>query len=158
MFRFCFILSVITLSVSGTAFAKENVAGEYLCTVLEKAGIASIHLEGSGPPQAFIAEETPTRFKMKIAPSVVSADRFTAVELYYDGADRDQRDWHTANSILHSEYSGDGHNFDAKDDQAFLSFYGSESFGYKFYHAGFEYPGGEDVTLSVRWGGCDKLK
>ena len=88
--------------------------------------------------------------------------RFRLLEIGYDGADRDATQWQTENSILHAEYRGDGNSFAAIEDQAFLTFgktrHKNSDGDFEFYHAGFEYPGGEDTMLSARWGRCKKIE
>jgi hypothetical protein len=80
---------------------------------------------------------------------------FTAIETPYSGADRDPCEWHTANSVLHSAYvSEDGQDFVATEDRAFLRITVLRDGALRFYHSGFDYPGGEDTNLSVRWGTC----
>ncbi len=136
-------------------------AGIYLCTVLERAGIGSIHIEGSGPPEAFATKAPPTRFKIQIKPNRNRAKPYRAIEVAYDGPDRDQAEWEDANSVLHSVYLGNGEDFYAVDGPAFLSLYrtypGNPDGDIGFYHSGFESPGGEDTNLSVRWGRCRKM-
>ena len=88
--------------------------------------------------------------------------RFRLLEIQYDGPDRDDSVWHTENSVLHGEYRGDGNLFVAFKDQAFFSFgkataHKNSDGDFEFYHSGFEYPGGEDTKLSVRWGRCKKV-
>jgi hypothetical protein len=134
--------------------------GVYLCTVLEKAGIRGIHLEGAGPPAAFGGKSAPKRFKVQISPNRNRAKPYRIVEIGYDGSDRDQAEWEDENSVLHSRYLGNGNDFYAVDGPAFLTLYrtlpGNADGDIGFYHSGFEHPGGEDTNLSVRWGRCRK--
>jgi len=137
-------------------------AGVYLCTVLERAGIGSIHLEGAGPPEAFASKAPPTRFKIQIKPNRHRAKPFRVTEIAYDGPDRDQAEWEDANSVLHSVYLGNGQVYYAVHGPALLSLYrtypGNTDGDIEFYHSGFESPGGEDTNLSVRWGRCRKVE
>lgn len=145
-----------------TAAQKAIPAGTYLCTVMSRAGIRSIHIEGSGPPKAFAADRDPTRFKMRITPNRNRTRPFRMVEIAYDGPDRDQAEWEDANSVLHSAYLGNGTDFYAADRPAFMTLYrtrpGHSDGDIAFYHSGFEYPGGEDENLAVRWGRCRKVE
>ena len=50
----------------GTAEAAEIQEGSYLCTVEQRAGIGATHLEGAGPPGAFVDEEPLARFMISI--------------------------------------------------------------------------------------------
>lgn len=81
---------------------------------------------------------------------------FTVTELPYTGQGASQSVWQDENAVLHSIYLGDGYMFTAKEDQAFLRIAEMENGRLWFYHAGFEYPGGEDVALSVRYGTCSR--
>lgn len=137
-------------------------AGVYLCTVSAKAGIGSIHIEGSGPPEAFAVNRAATRFKMRITRNRSRTKPFRMVEIAYDGSDRDQAEWEDENSVLHSAYLGNGTDFYAVDDPAFITLYrinpGHADGNIAFYHSGFEHPGGEDENLAVRWGRCRKVE
>ena len=159
--KFAMLVGAAAAIQSSMAAAKYDNSGTYLCTVSERAGIASIHLEGAGPPRAIKVDGPPTRFKMQISPINLKEFQFRLVELPYDGEDRDQAEWQDENSVLHSEYHGDGNSFAALEDQAFFSFgktdHKNSDGDYEFYHAGFESPGGEDTNLSIRWGRCKKL-
>ncbi len=125
---------------------------DYVCTVEQKAGIGAVHLEDAGAPEAFIETETPTRFSIRITGE---GQHFVAIETPYSGADRDRYEWHTPNTVLHSAYeSDDGRDFVAVEDQAFLRVTTMRDGSLRFYHSGFEYPGGVDTNLSVRWGTC----
>lgn len=159
--KFSTLVAAIAIAQTSTASAISDKGGTYLCTVAQKAGIASQHREGAGPPSAFRYDGPPTRFKMAISPIDDVKAQFRLIELPYDGADRDQAVWQTENSVLHGEYRGDGNSFTASEDQAFFAFgktHQTDNDGdYEFYQAGFEYPGGEDTNLSARWGRCKKL-
>jgi hypothetical protein len=146
-----FLAAVIALTcITGPALSAET--RDYVCTVEQKAGIGAVHLEGAGAPEAFIATETPTRFSMQITGE---GQRFVAIETPYSGADRDRYEWHTPNTVLHSAYeSDDGRDFVAVEDRAFLRITTMRDGSLRFYHSGFEYPGGEDTNLSVRGGIC----
>jgi hypothetical protein len=148
-----FLAFAAVLALTGiTSPALSADVRDYVCTVEQKAGIGAVHLEGAGAPEAFIATETPTRFAMRITGE---GQHFTAIETPYSGADRDRYEWHTSNTVLHSAYeSDDGQDFVAVEDRAFLRVTAMTDGSLRFYHAGFEYPGGEDTNLSVRWGLC----
>jgi hypothetical protein len=147
-------LAVLVLLSAQTAHAR-GPAGDYICTVEQKAGIGALHLEGSGPPRAFVANKPRTRFAIRISPPTAKERRYRMVERPYSGRDRDRHVWHTPNAVLHSAYlSADGEAFVAVEDQAFLQLSPVSSGSFHFYHAGFEYPGGVDANLSVRWGTC----
>ncbi len=146
--------------IAEPALAQEDVLGDYLCTISEKAGIASLHLEDADPPAAFVDRYLPTRFRMRITDDGDGTQRYRAFEIEYEGEDRDPRSWHTNNSILHSHYFGDRNLFYASDDPAFFALqptrHTNSDGDLSFYHAGFEYPGGVDTELTVRWGRCRK--
>ena len=155
------LCGVVAAGLSAPTFAAFDNSGTYLCTVAEKAGLSERHLEGAGPPRAINYPSPMTRFRMRISPIDHKKMHFSLVEIAYDGADRDDAEWHTDNSVLHGEYRGDGNSFTARKDQAFFAFgktrHKNGDGDYEFYHAGFEYPGGEDTKLSVRWGRCKKV-
>lgn len=138
-----------------------GMIGDYLCTVAEKASIESSHLEGSGPPAASIDTRGPTRFKVRI--SQVDEREMRLTELPYDGKDRDPVEWHTPNSVIHQTYSGDGKSFSSTEKGAEAFFvigptaHANPDGNLKFYHSGFEWAGGEDNSLSIRWGRCNRL-
>ncbi|MCA8906280.1 MAG: hypothetical protein H6847_13010 [Hyphomonas sp.] len=126
--------------------------GDYLCEVKQKAGIRSYHLENSGPPEAYVDSEVPTRFLIRVAEAGGSGG-LSVSELPYDGDLRDQHLWQTDSTVLHGTYHGDG--FDFRSDEDALFTISSRPDGVApFYHMGFEYLGGEDTFLSVRWGTC----
>ncbi len=129
--------------------------GTYLCQVTAKAGIGRTHLEGSAPPAAFVGEAG-NRLRIEI---LAHGSGYLIRELPYTGADRDQSEWHTRNSLLHEDYlSGpdeDGY-VSAHSAEGLLRFATSGPRQLWFYHAGFEYPGGEDTNLSVRYGACER--
>ena len=159
--KIAMLVGAAAITQASVATAKYDNSGTYLCTVSEKAGIASQHREGAGPPFAMKYDPPLTRFKMQITPVNVKEFRFRLAELHYEGEDRDGAEWHTENSVLHGEYQGDGNSFTASKDQAFFAFgktdHKNSDGDFEFYHAGFEYPGGEDTKLSTRWGRCKKL-
>jgi|CXWL01.1.fsa_nt_gi hypothetical protein len=139
------------------AMAEHPFVGQYICTVMQKAGIGGTHLEGAPTPSAFLADAG-NRFRIGV---IAERDGFTIRELPYNGADRDRAEWHTPNSVLHSDYYGDAGEDDtisALVDQGFLRFDSADraTGALWFYHAGFEYPGGEDTNLSVRFGRCER--
>ena len=159
--RIAILFGVVATAYASVSLAAFNNSGTYLCTVVEKAGLASQHREGAGPPKAINYDSPMTRFKIRISPINGQKMRFRMVEIQYDGADRDDAEWQTENSVLHSEYRGDGNSFVASKDKAFLSLgktlHKNSDGDFEFYHAGFEYPGGEDTKLSMRWGRCKKV-
>lgn len=154
------IVELAALASTAGGHPLPKPAGDYLCTVEQKAGIASIHLEGAGAPSAFAKDGTVTRFKMRITKAPKKAKLYRLVEIAYDGPDRDQAEWEDEHSVLHSRYVGDGGLFHATDGPDFFAMAtGADPDGnQEFYHAGFEHPGGEDTNLSVRWGQCRKVR
>jgi hypothetical protein len=60
------IVELIALVATAVGHLELSPAGDYLCTVGQKAGIAGIHLEGAGPPSAFAKVGPATKFKMRI--------------------------------------------------------------------------------------------
>lgn len=149
------------LASGEAATVDAGMIGEYLCTVAEKASIERLHLEGSGPPAASIDTRASTRFKVRI--SQIDERTMRLTELPYDGADRDRIEWHTQNSVIHQTYSGDGKSFSSteKDAEAFFvigsTVHSNPDGNLEFYHSGFEWAGGEDTSLSIRWGRCKNL-
>ncbi|GEM_PF-2972942 len=147
--------ATIFLGVSGIGAAEafELDAGVYLCTVDQRAGIGATHLEDAAPPTAFLDPKPTVKFRIEIA----RGPGFTIKELPYDGPGASQMAWHPPNAVLHSIYRGDGRDFSAAEDQAFLRVGKDRRPGVIwFWHAGFEYPGGEDTNLSVRTGACSR--
>jgi hypothetical protein len=150
----------MALMLASTAPEPSNMAltGIYLCATEQRAAIKSDHRPGSGDPVA-VADKSPlTRFKMEITRRNNPSQPYQAVELPYDGPDRDHRQWQDENSVLHSAYTGDTDLLQAVSGPAFFSIYGGLRNEFKFYHAGFEYPGGEDTQFAVRWGRCKKVE
>lgn len=141
--------------VAAVAHAGDRVGGDYVCSVREKAGIATLHLEDAPPPKAFTDRGT-KRFAIRLSKSTAGDKRFSIVEIVYEGPDRDTREYQTPNAVLHSEYVGDGRDFAAVEDQGFLRLIPIDDTRFEFYHSGFEYPGGVDADLSVRWGACER--
>lgn len=134
------------------------IIGDYLCTISENAGISSAHTESSGPPKAFSKSSTSWKFKMRVSYENEDDALYRMVEVPYSGSDRDPREWHTQNSVLHSPYIGNGVEFSALEGQAFVSFHktihNNKDGDMSFYHAGFAWAGGEDSFLLARWGRC----
>lgn len=99
---------------------------------------------------------------MQITPIPKSVKKYRLTEIAYDGSDRDQAEWEDENSVLHGAYLGDGGVFNADDGPAFLTLahtrFPNSDGDLEFYHAGFEYAGGEDEHLSVRWGRCRRVE
>jgi len=137
-----------------------KLIGAYVCTVKQKASIASRHMAGSGEPKAAIDSDLPKRFSINIKSHNIPFIGLQVDETPYAGSDRDRVEYHTENSVLHSSYSGAGPEFSANQDQGRFwlgKAATSDSDGdYEFYHSGFEYPGGEDTKLSIRWGYCKR--
>ena len=140
--------------------AGPDLVGDYLCTVAEKASIEGNHTEYSPPPKAVIEDRLPTRFRIRIANEERQGLR--VIELPYQGADRDGTEWHTENSVIHSPYSWNGTSFSSteKGSEAFFvlgpTVHSSDDGNLAFHHSGFEWAGGEDNFLSIRWGRCRK--
>ncbi|MEJ0058207.1 MAG: hypothetical protein WDM79_00760 [Terricaulis sp.] len=135
----------------GVASAQAVGAGTYLCTTEQRASIGTTHLEGAGPPEA--SASTPRyRFRLHVTEH---AGSYRVVEVPYEGPDQSPFQWEDDNSTLHSAYVGDGRAFHSEDGPGFLNF-NSDAWGpaLQFHHAGYEYAGGEDRQLSVRWGRC----
>ena len=162
-----FSVSAVLVALPQSIAEFEDVSGTYLCTAEQEAKIASIHTMEGGSPTASVSDLSPYRFRMRISPSRNPSSAFVMNELEYEGEDRNPITWHTANSVLHGPYAGDGAHFVALTDQAFfnLSFarggkIRSGSNGRKpsspFYQSGFAYPGGEDTQLLIRYGWCEK--
>jgi hypothetical protein len=133
------------------AWGQTIEVGTYLCTVEKRTGVSMTHLEGSPPPEVFVDALGKVKFRLKVE----RGPGYVVTELPYDGPDASRMTWHTENAILHSPYLGDGWQFAAQDDQAFLRMHKSlEPNAVWFWHSGFEYAGGEDTHLTVRWGRC----
>jgi hypothetical protein len=81
--------------------------------------------------------------------------RLRIVEAPYDGPQRSMAQWEDDNSTLHAAYVGDGRAFKAEEGTGFLNF-GRDRWGegLQFFHSGFQYAGGEDESVAVRWGRC----
>ncbi|VWX60994.1 hypothetical protein [Sphingorhabdus sp. 109] len=152
----------MALTVTAPMNAQPDLVGNYLCTIVEKASIATTHLEGAPPPKAFIDDQLPTRFGLRITSDDENPATYKMAEIRYQGPDLDPIEWHTENSVLHSVYVGDGVTFKASDSEAFVTFHATvhsnEDGDFSFHHAGFEWAGGEDGHLSIRWGRCKKLQ
>ena len=146
-------------TVSKTEFVLSyDIVGDYICTISEEAGIASSHVANSGPPKAFSVNSNSWKFKMRITQEVGKMPQYRMIELPYTAPDRNQVEWHTENSVLHSPYIGDGIEFVALEDQGFVRFHKTihqnEHGNMSFNHAGFAWAGGEDGRLLARWGRC----
>jgi hypothetical protein len=143
---------LVAACVAATACAADELGGDplrphgsYLCTVEQKAGIASEMLEGGPPPTAFIAKDV-TRFRILVSPDTGTDGRFKVEEQrQVDGG-----------GVLRGVYFGDGWRFTAEEDQAFLRFdiANVETGWLWFYHAAFEKPDVDHLNLSVRSGTC----
>jgi hypothetical protein len=135
--------------------------GNYICTMSENAGIASSHMEGSGPPKSFSESGLTWKFMLRVDRDEINKSQYRMIELPYSGPDREIRDWHSSNSILHSPYFGDGYRFTAGQDQGFIHFFNTmkerKGGNMEIYHAGEAWAGGEDHVLLARWGRCKLL-
>lgn len=145
------------LFLIGHAEAESSITGTYSCTVFEKAGIASTHLENSAPPEAFAEHDVRSTFAIEIQETESVALPYLVIETLDRGKNPDRTEYDSEFSLLHSPYHGDGANFTAKEDQGFLRLFFRLDGNLSFYHAGFEYPGGVDVRLSVRFGECSDI-
>lgn len=148
------VLTALFIALAASARAEPDITGEYACTVHEKAGIASIHLEGADPPKAYLDKEARNTFGILISQLSEGDHEYAVVETNDRGENPDRMEYHTQFTTLHSVYMGDGMDFTAVEDQAFLRLHHASDRSILFYHAGFEYPGGDDVRLSVRYGEC----
>lgn len=152
----------ISLALLGAAHAQgyEPKLGVYLCTVGQTAGIGTIHLENAPPPKAYALQHDGVRFRIGISLianwTTASSPRYQITELDYEGPGKDRAVWHTDHAVLHSAYVGGGREFTASEDQGFLRIGPADDTGSTvwFWHAGFQYAGGEDVGLAVRLGEC----
>lgn len=142
---------MVALLWGGSASAQAVSSGTYICTVEQRASISTTHLEGAGPPEANI-HTAQYRFRMQVTQNSGS---FRIVEVPYDGPDQSRMQWEDDNSTFHGAYVGDGRAFHSEDGPGFLNF-NRDRWGpaLQFYHSGYEYAGGEDQHLSVRWGRC----
>lgn len=145
------VMAAIGAFTGSLASAQGVDPGVYLCDVLEHATIASSHLEDSGPPEASVVD-APYRFRILVSGE---AGALRIIEIPYDGPVASRLLWEDENSTLHTAYQGDGRAFLAERGTGFLNFrrdrWGAEL---QFHHAGYQYAGGEDEHLSVRWGRC----
>jgi len=160
MMKNCCLIT-LCLGLLGNTNAEHPFVGDYLCTVSEKASISSTHLENAGPPTAVIDKHLPTRFRMRISPVKHPKGKFQLTEINYKGTDFDQMSWHTIKSIFHGPYFGDGSRFVANDetDGVFSisqTRHANKDGDLSFYHSGFEWAGGDDTRLSIRWGRCKR--
>jgi hypothetical protein len=147
------VVGLVTgLALANTAAAQSVQAGRYLCSVEQLAGIGSTHLEGAGPPDAFTSAEL-YRFRILVTPE--ADGRLRVVEAPNNGPQQSTRQWEDDNSTLHTAYFGDGRAFRAEEGTGFLNF-GHHRWGegLQFFHSGFQYAGGEDESVAVRWGRC----
>jgi hypothetical protein len=140
-----------------------HMVGEYLCTVSEKASIARQHLEDAAPPAAVSQNGISTKFRIGISEQENEGETgLQLVELPYGGPDRDPYEWHTQDSVIHNPYVGDGRRFLSSDKEAEGFFVlgptmqSNADGDLEFYQSGFEWAGGEDTLLSVRWGRCKR--
>ncbi len=155
------LMGAAAMAMFAGGSAQNALVGVYVCTSTARAAIVSQHLEGAGPPSAWVDDGQPTKFKMQVTQPRRGAKHHRVVEISYDGPDRDRAEWQDENSVLHSAYVGDGRVFNAVKGPAFLtvgmSDHGGDGGSLQFYHAGFEVAGGEDTQLAVRWGRCSKV-
>jgi hypothetical protein len=146
------LIVAFVLLCSGAASAQALREGSYLCAVEQRAGIGSTHLEGAGPPEAFAQA---VHYRFRLTATRAPDGRLRVVEAPYDGPEHSRYQWEDDNSTLHSVYVGDGRDFTAVDAPGILNFARDRrGDALQFYHAGYEYAGGEDKSLSVRWGRC----
>ncbi len=146
------VLSLLC-GLAPAVWAEPPEPGDYLCAVEQRAGISKLHLEDSGPPEAFIDPKPVVKFRMRIE----RGSGFVVSELPYAGPDANRYEFHTDKAVLHSLYLGDSSYFTAQEDWAFLTLYRNpQTKVVHFWHSGFEYPGGEDTNLTVRTGTCGK--
>jgi hypothetical protein len=116
---------------------------------------------------ALVRHTSKARVRLKLTPipsaigfaftvnAVPNTRQWRIVETTYNGPDRSNYQWEDDNSTLHSAYVGDGRAFVAEGGPGFMNFARDRwSDALQFYHAGYEYAGGEDEHLSVRWGRC----
>ncbi|MEP0190586.1 MAG: hypothetical protein ABJP70_08185 [Erythrobacter sp.] len=141
-----------------------DMIGHYLCTVAEKASIESLHLEGSAPPNAVSQSNVGTKFRIHIFEhDDDQGNGQKLIELPYDGPGRDPTLWQTQNSVLHSPYAGVDGSFqstDAETKGVFIlapTVHSGADGELSFHHSGFEWLGGEDNFLSIRWGRCKEI-
>lgn len=146
------ILAAATLMLASTAAAQSVAVGTYLCTVEQTASIGSTHVEDARPPSASTNNEL---YRFRLSVSDAPDGRLRVVEVPYDATDSSRYLWEDDNSTLHSAYRGDGRAFNAEGAPGFLNF-GRDRWGdaLQFYHSGFQYAGGEDESVAVRWGRC----
>ena len=147
-----FVIIIAAFALAGPAAAQSVQAGAYLCSVEQYAGVGSTHLEGAGPPEAFASSEV---YRFRISATQESDGRLRIVETPYNGPQRSAMQWEDDNSTLHAAYIGDGRAFEAEEGPGFMSF-GRDGGGLQFYHSGFQYAGGDDESVAVRWGRCTR--
>ena len=151
--RAILLASALCAGICGEASARVLSVGTYLCTVEQRAGIGTNHLEGAPPPTAYSG---PQHYRFRISVTA-EGDRLRIVETAYTGADRSNAQWEDDNSTLHDAYLGEGDQFSPEHGQGFLDFARNAwGEGVQFHRAGFEYAGGEDEQVSIRWGRCVK--
>lgn len=152
--RFAAITVAFSLFVA-EASAQLVGSGSYICSVEQLASISSTHLEDADPPVASVDTD---RYRFRITISTErDTDRLIVEEAPYTGPDRSLVQWEDDNSTLHAPYAGDGYRFDAIGDMpGFLRFTRDPRWGddLQFYQSSFQYAGGEDIHLNVRWGRC----
>ena len=142
--------------ITAVAHAESVPAGSYTCSVEQRAGIGATHLGGDSGPQAFVDAEPAYRFRITLSDG---SEGQRVVEAPYDGPGRSRMEWHTPNSTLHAPYVRDGNVFRATGGEVGflqLSSQGEPSGRIRFYLSAFEYPGGEDKVLAVRYGHCER--
>ena len=153
-----YLLSASALLAIAAGAPPPALVGTYLCSTEQRAYLASDHREGADTPRAAVNESRPTTFKMQIVTDATGPTRFRAVELPYEGADRDRAEWQDEKSVLHGIYVGTDGVFRPVNSTAFLTVKANQAGDLAFYHAGFELPGGEDTQLAIRWGRCKKAR
>jgi hypothetical protein len=143
------------VAAGSVAHATPIPPGSYLCTVDQRAGIGRTHLESHPGPEAFVDATPRYRFRISVSER---GGRQRVDEAPYDGPERSNSEWHTPNSTLHAPYFGVDGDLHATEDQGFLRLgvQNPATGRLWFYHAAFEYPGGEDTVISVRYGTCER--
>lgn len=147
------IATVVLASSLGVAHATPIPAGFYLCEIEERTGIGQTHPEADPGPAAFIDDTPRYRFRIEVR---TEDEMQRVVEAPYNGPERSMAEWQTPNSTLHEPYFGADGVFRAREDMGFLNLGPGRNGRYWLYHSAFEYPGGADVVLSVRYGQCER--
>jgi hypothetical protein len=153
-----YLLSASALLAIAAGAPPPALVGTYLCSTEQRAYLASDHREGADTPRAAVNESRPTTFKLQIIFDAANPTRLRAIELPYQGSDRDRAEWQDEKSVLHDIYVGTNGVFRPANSPAFLTVETNRAGNLQFYHAGFELPGSEDTQLAIRWGRCKKAR